>query len=198
MTRQQLKELAKAQLGMQLFGRPWLLAVAVTLIYGAVLAAAGNIPVAGILISGPISYGFAWVFLRQSRDGAPMEIGELFCGFSEDFVQTMLIGLLTSLFTALWTILFFPIGIVKGYAYSMAYFVKADNPHLNANDCITLSREIMDGHKIELFVLDLSFIGWYILGYLCLGVGVLWVIPYHNAARAQFYNAVSEGREIFD
>ena len=51
----------------------------------------------------------------------------------------------------------------------------------------------MNGHKWDLFVLDLSFLGWYIVGLLCLGIGVLWVIPYHNMARTHFYETVIRG-----
>ena len=56
-----------------------------------------------------------------------------------------------------------------------------------ANQAITRSRELMDGHKWQLFVLSLTFIGWEILGVLCFGIGLLWVTPYKNAAYAAFY-----------
>ena len=72
----------------------------------------------------------------------------------------------------------------------MSYYIKLDNPELGANDCITASRKLMKGHKWQLFVLDLSFIGWYIVGMLCFGVGVLWVQAYHEVARAEFYNSL--------
>ena len=81
-------------------------------------------------------------------------------------------------------------GIVKAYAYSMAYYIKLDHPDYGWNACITASRQLMDGHKWEKFVLDLSFLGWIIVGSLCLGVGTLWVTPYMEAANAQFYEYV--------
>lgn len=55
---------------------------------------------------------------------------------------------------------------------------------------------MMNGHRMELFLLDLSFIGWYIVGALCLGLGTLWVIPYHQAARTQFYVALCSEPQI--
>ena len=58
------------------------------------------------------------------------------------------------------------------------------------NACISASRQLMNGHKWEKFVLDLSFLGWIIVGALCLGVGTLWVTPYMEAANAQFYEYV--------
>ena len=69
----------------------------------------------------------------------------------------------------------------------MTPFILADDPSLTANQAITRSRKLMDGHKWELFVLSLTFIGWEILGALCLGIGLLWVTPYKNAAYAAFY-----------
>ena len=49
------------------------------------------------------------------------------------------------------------------------------------------SKEMTKGHKWDLFVLDLSFIGWYLVGLLCLGIGTYWVVPYHQMAKANFY-----------
>lgn len=49
----------------------------------------------------------------------------------------------------------------------------------------------MNGHKWELFVLELSFIGWYLLGFVTLGIGLLWVVPYYNAVHADYYRALA-------
>jgi uncharacterized membrane protein len=90
-------------------------------------------------------------------------------------------------------------GIVKSYAYSMSYYVSLDHPEFSSTECIDESQRLMDGHKWELFCLDLSFIGWYILGSLCLGVGILWVYTYHEQARAQFYHELvmrSQGNNV--
>ena len=72
----------------------------------------------------------------------------------------------------------------------MAYYIKLDHPDYGWKACIDASRQMMDGHKWEKFVLDLSFLGWIIVGSLCLGVGTLWVTPYMEAANAQFYEYV--------
>ncbi|MEE1279133.1 MAG: DUF975 family protein, partial [Acutalibacteraceae bacterium] len=61
---------------------------------------------------------------------------------------------------------------------------------LTANQCIKASMALMEGHKMDLFILDLSFIGWYIVGSLCFGIGNLWVAPYHQATHAQFYESI--------
>lgn len=151
----------------------------------------GIIPgIGALLVVGPLEYGMAYIFLKQARDHQPVQLGDMFRGFQDDFGGTFLIGLMTSLFTFLWSLLFVIPGIVKAYAYSMAYYIKLDHPDYGWKACIDASRQMMDGHKWEKFVLDLSFLGWIIVGSLCLGVGTLWVTPYMEAANAQFYEYV--------
>ena len=99
-------------------------------------------------------------------------------------VKTML---LTKVFIFLWTLLLIIPGIIKSYAYRMVPYILADNPNIGVQKSITLSNEMTMGHKFDLFVLDLSFIGWYLLGALALGVGVLFVMPYENATNAELY-----------
>ena len=99
-------------------------------------------------------------------------------------VETML---LRSVFTFLWTLLLIIPGIIKSYAYRMVPYILADNPNIGAMEAITLSNEMTMGHKFDMFVLDLSFIGWYFLGSLALGIGVFFVMPYENATNAELY-----------
>ncbi len=94
---------------------------------------------------------------------------------------------LRDIYNFLWTLLFIIPGIVKAYAYRMVPYILADNPKMGPDNAITLSRKMMDGHKLNLFILELSFIGWYLLGLLALGVGILFVNPYYNATEAQLY-----------
>ena len=118
----------------------------------------------------------------------------LFRGFRDDFGGTLLISLLSGLFIFLWSLLLFIPGIVKAYAYSMVYYVKADHPEYGWRECLDESQRLMTGHKWEKFVLDLSFIGWGIVGSLCLGVGTLWVMTYMAATEAQYYEYLTSGR----
>lgn len=94
---------------------------------------------------------------------------------------------LRALFTFLWFLLLIIPGIVKTYAYSMVPYILADNPRIGADEAIRLSNEMTRGHKWEMFVLDLSFIGWYILGAIALGIGVFFVNPYYDATKAELY-----------
>lgn len=186
MDRAQIRAKAREQLGGGIFSGNWIMAIVVALVASIAISAGSIVVVGSIILLGPIAYGMSAMFLKQARDGEKMEIGDLFKGFTEDFLQTFLLGFLGNLMLGLWNLI--PIvGIVKTYAYSMMYFVKADHPEYSWNECITESRQIMNGHKMDLFLLHLSFIGWAILGELACGVGLLWVSAYIEAATAQFY-----------
>lgn len=106
---------------------------------------------------------------------------------------------LKGIFTFLWTLLFIIPGIVKAYAYRMVPYILADNPNIGARRAIELSNEMTRGHKFDMFVLDLSFLGWYLLGMMALFIGVLFVDPYRHATEAELYlvlrtNAIEGGK----
>ena len=111
-----------------------------------------------------------------------------------DVVGSIITGILYNLFIMLWSLLFVIPGIVKSCAYAMTFYVKNDNPELNANDAITESRRLMDGYKMKYFMLQFSFIGWMIVGTLCFGIGTLRVAAYMEAANAVFYEEVKAAK----
>ncbi len=110
-------------------------------------------------------------------------------------VGNFILGLLIGLFVFLWSLLLVVPGIVKTYPYSMAYFIKCDHPEYSATQAIDESSRIMHGNKMKLLALDLSFIGWWILGSICFGIGTLWVVPYVKTAHAEFYLDLLEENE---
>ena len=140
-----------------------------------------------LLLSGPLTYGKDRMFLTQARDNENLVFADLFKGFTEDLGGNILIGLMTALFAFLWSLLFLIPGIVKAYAYSMVFYIKADHPDYDWKMCINESKRLTMGHKGELFILDLSFFGWYFVGALCFGIGIFWVTPYMEATKAHFY-----------
>lgn len=71
--------------------------------------------------------------------------------------------------------------------YAAAPYLLAQNPQMTASQAISHSRAIMRGHEKRLFFLELSFFGWSLLAGLTCGIGLLWLYPYINAARAAFY-----------
>ena len=98
--------------------------------------------------------------------------------------------LLTTVYVFLWTLCLIVPGIIKGISYGMTPFILAEKPELSAKEAIELSMKMMEGHKMEFFMLCLSFIGWCILGILTLCIGYLWLVPYMYTATAAFYEDV--------
>ena len=182
MTISQIKQSAKTSLKGN-----WGLAIGIIIVYDLLLLVAGSVlPLVGaLLLTGPMMFGLMLAFLTLTRTGK-MYFENLFKGF-ENFGTTCVAGILYSLFIELWFLLFFIPGIVKTYSYAMTFYLINDNPNLSANEAITESRKMMNGHKAELFLLDLSFIGWYLLSIFTFGILLLYITPYHQAARAKFY-----------
>ena len=179
---------AKEALGDKIFGSIWP-AAAVTLLVAELLSGfISIIPVVGtiaaLVISGAISMGVHDIVLRLTRGEDSVNIGDVFNHFDGTSIS---IGLLTALYTFLWTMLFFIPGIIKSFSYSMAFFVHLDHPEFTANQCITESRRLMAGHRWKLFCLGLSYIGWMFVGAFCLGFGGYWVSAWSYTATAVFY-----------
>jgi uncharacterized membrane protein len=109
---------------------------------------------------------------------------------TKNFGNVFIASLLQTVFLFFWTLLFWIPGFVKSYSYAMTNYILIDNPNLTGNEAITESRKLMNGNKMKLFLLDLSFIGWYFLTGLTFGILLLYVAPYHQAARARFYESI--------
>ena len=196
----QLRALSRNQLDNRIFSGTWITMVILCLVTSAIPAAINGIPAIGsiisLLITGPLTLGLAAVCLMIVRSGGKPELKYIVYGFSKaNFLRSFLISLLTAIFVVLWSILFVIPGIVKTYAYSAAYYIALDDDsnRMTAKECLDRSQQLMKGHKWQLFMLDLSFIGWYILGALAFGVGILFVIPYHQMARTNFYDKLVNG-----
>ena len=177
----------------------WGFAVIVTLIYMAI----GDVPSVGInlifstqlgglwtIVILPLIWGFFVVWLGLAR-GEKVDYGTMFDGF-KDYMRIFLTTLLTTIYAVLWTLLLIVPGVIKSYSYSMTSYILKDNPDLKYDGAINESMRMMQGHKMEMFLLDLSFIGWYILCILTFGIGFLFLIPYWYTARAHFYEDLKE------
>lgn len=187
-TASEYRRRAREALEGNIFGNTWLFMVLVVLVTGAILGVSGIIFIGPLLLIGPISIGICSYTLHVVRNTEKKnKIDPLLDGFRGSVGNSILVGLLATIFTALWSLLFVIPGIVKAIAYSQCYFIALEHPEYDANTCITESRKMMNGHKWEYFCLQFSFIGWMIVGSFCLGVGTLWVSAYMNAANAAFY-----------
>ena len=143
---------------------------------------------ASLIIAGPFAVGIAMIALKVLSN-EEFEIINLFDGFKK-FTNTLLLGLLNTIYTFLWSLLFVIPGIVKGLSYSMSYFIIAENPNMTQNEARLESMRIMQGNKWRLFCLQFSFIGWYILSSFTAGILLFWVVPYVQTATAAFYEEI--------
>lgn len=170
------------QVVVNLSGDNWVLAMFMSLVSIAV----------SLLVVNVITLGsMTWFHRAIKTEGLNME--EMFWPFKEDYGGNVLMMFLISLYTALWSMLFVVPGIVKGYSYSLAMYIKSENPNIPASKAIELSTRMTNGHKMDLFVLDMSFIGWAILSAFTLNIlGILYVMPYQYAAKAFAYEEIKE------
>jgi hypothetical protein len=150
--------------------------------------------VLSILVFNPLIVGCYRFFLQNSR--GPARLNELGAGFQDDWGNVILVMFLKNLFIALWSLLFIVPGFVKAYSYRMVPYLLEEHPELKGTQVITISRQMMNGHKGRAFVLDLSFLGWIILSALTFGIlHLFWVGPYIQATDAQLYEAVKADYE---
>ena len=190
-----LRQNAREQLGGNIFHSKWLTMLLVCGLSPLAVTLSGSFPIILFVIMGGILYGTARVTVKTVR-GESWRFEEVFCGFSTCFVKTILLYLLQAVLIFLWTLLFVIPGLVKSYSYALAYYLQQEPGGAEAepSELLAESSRLMNGYKWQLFCLDFSFIGWYILGALCFGIGTFFVVPYHQQARANFYLArVAEG-----
>lgn len=152
----------------------------------------GLLSLAAFLIGGVLQLGYARFLLKQ-HDGKALDFNDLFSqfdrfgtGFAQDFLRT--------LYTFLWSLLLIVPGIIASLSYAMTPFILEEHPELTASEAIARSKELMNGHKTDLFILNLTFLGWDILCALTANIGHLFLNPYKNAAYAVFYREITAGQ----
>jgi uncharacterized membrane protein len=138
----------------------------------------------------PIYIGYAKFHIILADNSDP-DVDVMFDGFRDSYFDHVLVMFLQKLFLFLWTLLLIVPGIVKMFSYALVPYILQDEDYdVLGTDAITLSREMMNGYKAKLFMLHLSFIGWYILTVLTLGLLSLYVQPYLKQCEAIFYQDV--------
>lgn len=177
--------------------------------------------IAEIVISIPLSFGLVISFLNLKRNEDTSAFAFLKNGFSRfskawgvcfQTISKMILPIICVIFGLFLMILLFVmsakswffaiIGVAlyiaclvyavsRGLLYSLAYFIAYDNPDLSAKECVLKSEELMTGNRGNLFLLELSFIGWMILGIFTLGIGYIWLIPYMQVALSCFYDELN-------
>ena len=188
MNRAELKAAAKEQIKGKI-GILFVITLIISLISGVAGALLNLIPGGGLVASIIITPAFTLSIIRvyiSLFKGEGVEVRDAFCGF-DDFWAAFKVIFLTGLFTWLWSLLFIIPGIVKSISYSMAPYILAENKGKPALECINESKAMTNGHKMELFVLALSFIGWGLLCAITFGIAAIWVVPYMQATFTSAY-----------
>lgn len=161
----------------------WSLLLAVWLVIWLIMSAANMI---ALIVGGPFALGICIVFLRIYRRES-YRLEDIFTGFN-DFARSLVAYLLFSLYVFLWSLLLIVPGIIAMISYSMTFYILADDKTISAPDALRRSQQMMHGHKTEYFMLMLSFIGWFFLCLLTMGIGFLWLSSYVTMAQVIFYH----------
>lgn len=139
----------------------------------------------------PLIVGQARFFVQNRR--APAEFTTVFSSFQLNYKNTVMTMAAQTLLITLWTLLLIIPGIIASYSYTCVPYLLAENPSMPAGRALKLSKEMTEGYKFDLFVLDLSFFGWWFLGLLPCGLGLFFVDPYYQATHAEAYEFLKQG-----
>lgn len=165
-------------------------AIVVSLLYSIILSALSSLlGIGGLLFGACLAIGYYSTLINASIN-QKFKIEEILSGFKGEYLSTRIVlSVVKNIYIFLWTLLFFIPGLIKSYSYMLSEFIALKNPEMSASECITESRRLMNGHKMNVFLLDLSFIGWHILCLLTLGLGYLILNPYIYQTRIEYINA---------
>lgn len=143
------------------------------------------IPVSVFLIN-PLEVGTNRFFVQNLKLDANLR--EICFAFDHNYLNCVKILFFRDLYVFLWSLLFIIPGIIKAYEYRMVPYILGDNPNIDREEAFALSNMLMQGNKGKAFVLDISFLGWYILNGLTLGIlGIFYVNPYVKQTNAALY-----------
>lgn len=164
----------------------------ITIITSAIVGLCGGILVIGwvasFVVVPSLMIGLIMIYLNIAK-GVPADIARMFDGF-QNVGPCIILYLLTGLFTFLWSLLFIIPGIIKGLSYSMGMYILAEHPEMSATEALDESKRMMNGHKLDLFILQLSFIGWALLVPFTFGILMIWLVPYMAMSTTNFYNSI--------
>lgn len=148
------------------------------------------------LVIGPFLVGYVFSFKKLLVEGDNRITGNSFREGFKPYWRNVWASLFRAILIWLWSLLLVIPGIIKSLSYAMTMYIVKDHPELTVNEAIDLSKDMMYGHKYDLFYLYISFIGWYLLSILTLGIGTFWLMPYIQTAQASFYEDVKAEWEL--
>mgnify|MGYP001768588973 CR=1 FL=1 len=141
-------------------------------------------------LSAAFTYAQTKMYIGVTNDENPVIETVVLAGFKENYVRSLITLLIQTVYIILWTLLFVIPGIIKAYAYSMSFYLLNKNKDLQPSEAITMSKEYTNGYKMDLFMLHLSYIGWYILSLFTFGILLFWVIPKVQTAQTLIFNEI--------
>lgn len=170
----------------------------VTALFGKIIGApfGGSIEeilnlILALLVVYPMTYSLMKLFLSSVRGEQEIHAGGVFDIFkSPNYGKSIGLYALISIYTFLWALLLVVPGIIKSLSYALAPYILADNPELKADEAINRSMEMMQGHKMDLFLIILGYVGLALLSLIALGIPLLWLQPYYHVVFAKFYEEV--------
>lgn len=138
-----------------------------------------------------LEVGLVNYFVRAEK--GDVDVSNIFSVFkSNNYLNIVKTMVLRDVFLFLWTLLLIIPGIVKSYEYCFIPYILAENPDLEYKEIFEKTKKMTKGEKLEIFILNLSFFGWYFLGSLLFIIGVIFVVPYHKATEAKLYFALKD------
>ena len=164
-----------------------LVAIAISLL-GGILGVTVIIPFILSLASIVVQIGYIYYCMKVAKreQGAYADLAYLF----QDWrfaLKLVALTFLIDILVSLWSLLFIIPGMIKAISYSQATMIMLENPDMDIMTAIKESQKMMDGHKMEYFVLDLSFILWMLLIAVTFGIASLWVTPYMQITMVNYY-----------
>lgn len=143
--------------------------------------------VISIFVAPAIEVGRNRFYMESRLIGQSAGVGKILWGFTHNYLNIIWTMFLRGLFIGLGTILCVFPGIYLSYCYYMVPYILAENPDMKPMEAMRLSKSMMEGHKFNTFVLELSFFGWLLLGACLCFVGTFFVLPYYDATFAELY-----------
>jgi uncharacterized membrane protein len=202
-TRQEIKAIGKERFRANYWpcvAVPILIEIAVSLVVGLLLVITGRTQqeelsstmtlAVTFLVAGPLAIGLCYFFVQVilGRDEEILVDTPFRAAFTDNYWRKVGGYAWMYLFQVLWSLLFIIPGIIKSFAYALTPYILADCPQVKAQDALKLSKRIMRGHKADLFVFYLSYMGWGLLSAITFGVvAIFYVQPYIHSSLACFY-----------
>ena len=151
-----------------------------------------------VFVLNPIHVGCMKWYLRNRTESKP-KMRAVVETFAEGYIRIVAIMFLRDLFTVLWALLLIVPGIIKSYEYRMIPYLLAENPELSVSEAFGMTKKIMDGNKMDTFVLDLSFFPWILLAAMTCGIlSVVYVAPYMALTNTELYVCLCQGKERYE